>query len=437
MPNFKSLKFQLLLLNAVALALYIFVTQSLRMEVSSSVMFSSPDSITYLEVTDWFISGVDSLQVSRRPILYPLFLLFTYKIGGVYVLYLAQVVLWLSMINLSFLSVKKLTKNYIYAWVSAIILASNLSLIALTFHGLTEIPTAFLLSWLVYYAVKNKSKMHEPSFFQGSLLFLVALVILKPVFSLPLLGFLFVVFPIFYLKKYIQKPKMFLPLLVILFPVVLQLLIVKVKAGELKVSTIGSHTFEMYFITQGVERLENLPNDEAYAYAKDLGSEGQKTYLKKHGRAYFKNFRDNLVDNIKGIPNFLNYPKKCLKPSWVEFGEKLNKHSYTIHRLFGFLLLPFLLIFFFIRKDYENLLFVVALAALTLYYIVTTGISFYQGDRLVLPAIAIWAILYPFYGVLLNRNWKKGNCKNKVDETLISKDFFHVCLYSFAQLFCW
>lgn len=396
MPNIRSLKFQFILLNVLILFVYLFVSFSLKMEVSRSVMFSTPDSLSYLDVTNWFITGVDNINITRRPFLYPLFLLFTYKTGGVYLLYFIQMILWVLTINFSFLTMKKLTNNYLFSWLTALILVSNLSLIALTFHGLTEIPTAFVLSAFILFIVNNKHRLKDVYFFQGALLFLVILTVLKPVFSLPLLGFLVFVFPIFYLKKYLITPKLFLSLLLILLPVLFQITLVKIKSGEMKVSTIGAHTLEMYFVTQGIERLDSLSNKDAYAKSKSLGKEGQKEFLMKNKYVYWGLFKNNVIDNIKSYPTFLNYPKICSKPSWSEFAEKWNRHSYTIHKLFSFILFPIVLLFYLIRKDYENLVLVFSLAALLIYYIVATGISFYQGDRLVLPSIAIWACLYPF-----------------------------------------
>jgi 4-amino-4-deoxy-L-arabinose transferase-like glycosyltransferase len=272
--------------------------------------------------------------------------------------------------------------------------------------------TAFIFSAFILFLAKNKGQLEETSFFQGALLFFVVLKILKPVFSLPFFVFLGLVFPVFYLKKYLKTPKLFLPLLLILLPVFIQITVVKIKSGEMKVSTIGSHTLEMYFLTQGIEKLKKASYNTAYAQAKSFDKTEQRIYLMKNGKVYLRLFKDNIINNSQGYITFLNFPKTCEKPSWSEFAEEMNKRSYYLHQVSALIILPILLVFFFIRKEYENLIVVFSVTIMSCYYIVTTGIRFDQGDRLVSPSIAISAFLYPlatYYLIDLLKNRRSIN----------------------------
>ncbi|MDG1657363.1 MAG: hypothetical protein P8H56_02140, partial [Crocinitomicaceae bacterium] len=66
----------------------------------------------------------------------------------------------------------------------------------------------------------------------------------------------------------------------------------------------------------------------------------------------------------------------------------MNELSYYI-RWFGLLAILWSLIISFRAKNFSAVFQIVLLSSLTYYYILTTGLSFWQGDRLVLTIIAI------------------------------------------------
>ena len=71
----------------------------------------------------------------------------------------------------------------------------------------------------------------------------------------------------------------------------------------------------------------------------------------------------------------------------------VNTIYFLIHLLFN-LPLIFTLIFAFITKERVVVNFILILTMLLYFILLTSGISYMQGDRLVLPSLPIWVILY-------------------------------------------
>lgn len=81
--------------------------------------------------------------------------------------------------------------------------------------------------------------------------------------------------------------------------------------------------------------------------------------------------------------------------SYAKYMTIVNKIYYYLHFIF---ILPilFLMIYFLGKKQFAKFVIILIMAFLCYYYILVTGISFWQGDRLVLPSISIWTFLYIF-----------------------------------------
>jgi hypothetical protein len=358
-------------------------------------MFSTPDSQTYLDVADWMENGTDTESIAKRPILFPIIILISSKIGGIYGIWFLQFIFWLISANLIFLTIKKLTDNIYFSYAGALLFITNLSLISLTFHALTEVTTTFVLSFLGYFIVTNFSSFKNVRFIHGLILFLVLLTIIKPVFYLPLLFTLLMPLPFFYWRKYKENPKKLLNLLLILFPLFLQLGIMKTKYGEFKVSKIASITLTDYLLTQGIEKIDGTDPETANEKANSLSPSEQRKYLMENFSVYFDLFFSNVKSNIKAFSTFLLYPAGKENIPMANFMLEMNSYYYKIHQIF--LLLTIILLVILIRKkDLGNLIILILFSSLTAYYIFTTGVSTYQGDRLTLAAISIWIPLYLF-----------------------------------------
>ena len=397
-----------LLINALSLIIYFLVFFNLDTGISAELMFSTPDSLTYLDVARWIEGGPVNESLSIRPILYPGLILLTSKIHAVYGLWLLQLSLWLLTINFVFHAIRNITGSSLSAYFGAAIVLSNISLIALTRHALTEVTTTFLLSLLVFFVVRNKQRMQELSFFHGFVLLLAALTILKPLFFIPLLFTLIVILPFFYLKQYNLSPSRLLVLLLVLTPLFAQLTIMKLNFGAISVSQIGPRTVNDYLFTQGAQLIERVSWEQAGELVNASSYRKKIDYFSRHKNIYWSLFIINLSGNVQSYPTTLSLPGETRHHAFTSFMLQLNKTYYYIHLFF---ILPILLLayFFFRDNNHAGLMILLGLSSMTAYYIVITGISFWQGDRLVLPAIGIWPVLYVFASsVLLARIRRKS-----------------------------
>jgi len=400
-------------LNGFVLIFYLLITFNLKIDVSEEIFFSTPDSKTYLEVANWISGGENTDSIAIRPILYPLILLVLKEIGGVDALFFFHTILWFFIINYTFLTVKRLTKKIVFAYLGAFIVASNLSLISMTYHGLTEVWTAFLLTVLLYFIVKYKKAYKSLDFIQGILLVLVLLTITKPVFQIPLYIFLFIILPVFYGKKLLKSIPKIVTLLVILIPLFIQLSIVNKKSGNITVSTIKTKALVNYFIPQGIIQIESIDRKQALIKAKSLTVGERNTFIFSNKRKYFTLFFLNIKNNIKGYPTFLNYPKGYSQKTFSNYMLSMNNIIYGLHLIFIFPILFMIYDFFKERKTQETIISII-LSLLLWYYLITTGVSYWQGDRLVLPSISIWACLYPFTMFYFWDIYVSGSFKKRV-----------------------
>lgn len=356
-------------------------------------MFSTFDSKTYQEVADWFINGKVTKSLSIRPILYPLLLLIFGKTFGVFGIWFLNLIFWFLGINFIFMSLRKLTKNIILSSFGVIIVIGNISLIALTFHAITELMIFCFLSAFIYFIVKNIERWKEIYFIHGFLFILILLSITKPVFIIPFLICLLAL-P-FYWRQYFKNKVNILKLILILIPLIIQLSIMKLNFGLFTVSKISHITLNAYFIAQGIQEIEGLELYDARIKAMNFSSSQRRKYLIKHYRVFKNNYIKNLENNIYAEATYLKFPEQLNNKYLADKMYKTNEAYLYWHKRFLWLMLLAFAICI-IRKNYWKALILILLSLFCAYYLLTSAISFWQGDRLVLPAIALWSVLYVF-----------------------------------------
>lgn len=383
------------LLNVVALTGYFLTLSNLKAGINPEIMFSTPDSVSYMDVANWMLTGEDTIYVEYRPMLFPLILLILSKIGGAAAIWFFQFLLWLLSVNLLFESIRKITGKVIFAYFGALILIGNLSVINYTLHALTEITTLFLLSFLIYFFSKNSERRKELYFIHRIILFFVALTLIKPVFFIPLL-FILGITPVFYFRNYLKTPVKLATLALILLPFIAQLTVMKVKYNSFSVSNISGITFTRYLLTQGIQEIEKIEDrDKAMEIAEAWSPEEQKTYFMNHFGIYKEIFWDNVEVNIKVKPTLMLYPVGYENHSLATKMERTNGIYYSVHKIF-ILLSSVLLLLLLLKKMYTEALLLFCIYGLGFYYIFVTGISSYQGDRLVIAVVPVWIFLYLF-----------------------------------------
>ena len=397
----KRVRLHILIINLIAVSVYFAIFSNLNYGISEEIMFSTPDAKGYQDVATWISSGGGYGKTLQRPFLVPL-LIWVSSMFGVFGFWLLQFLFWLISINLVFLALKDISNKYIFSYLGAAIIISNISLITVTLHALAEITTMLLLSWLVYFIVVNRSRMKSVYFIHGCIGILALLTVAKPAFQMPLLGVL-ALLPIFYIKQYIRRPKNLAFLGLMMLPILVQLTIMKVEHDELAISKIGDTTFRDYFFARGISSKNKISMGEARTRAKELSREEQFEYIKEHEDFYYDLYWRNLEENINGYSYFLQYPKGMEHPVMEEYMLDWNCNAYSIHQYaIYFILFACLLLLF--RRSFNELLLVLFFTCLIAYYLLITGITFWQGDRLVIPVTVTWSFVYVYvlYVILVN-----------------------------------
>jgi hypothetical protein len=169
--------------------------------------------------------------------------------------------------------------------------------------------------------------------------------------------------------------------------------LVKVKYGAFKVSIIGKDTFNNYYFAKTVREIDGLEIDESIVFANALASSERISYMQDNAAVFVHQFFENIELNIKGEPVYLDIGIKDNSAALFEFMSHYNRGTFLFHIL-GLLSSLITIVFTWRKKKYDTLVPILFLSGLSTYFIVTSGISFWQGDRLVVPAIALWAPLY-------------------------------------------
>ena len=384
---------QFYILNSLAIIIFVLAWFWLDLELSERAMFFGADSKDYLHVANWMFYGEETMFTATRPLLYPLLMGIPYALFGVTGVFLLHVACWLITINLTFLTVKKWTGNSVVAWGAAVVIVLNLSLIALIFQGLTELVTTALLSILCYHVVSYRGKFNHIRFGQKLLLLLVLLTLVKPSFYYPTL-FTLVILLFAYRKQYRLNPKKLIYPVLIVVPILLQMTLVQVRHGSFTVSKIGGLTFTNYYFSQCVQKIEGLEdNQTAIAFSETMNSDQKRDYMLAHKGVFGVQFIENIVLNVKAGPSFLVMEPKQKPPSAYAYMHDYNLLSLLIH-LVGSALLALLFLMAFFKRDKQIWIPLFIIGGISSYYIFITGLSFWQGDRLVLPSIALWVPLY-------------------------------------------
>lgn len=387
----KKITLQLFILNLFLLTVYFSVLINLKTGVNAFIMFSTPDSNDYLAVGNWIFEQKETIQTKLIPFLFPLLLKVLIIIGGVTAVWFFQFLLWAGSINFLFLSVKNISNTYL-AYIGAFLISVNLSYIALTLHALSDVTAAFVISWLIFCITRNSFDFKKVQCFYIIILFFSILSVLKPIFFPILILCVTVIFPLFYLKRFLRDTRKYL-LPVVLTPVIIQFSIMIFKHHTFSLSTKGSFTLNQYFFAQGYAETENISIDEVKPAIKDKSFGFMFFYMLNHPKIFCSKFFDNIVmGNLKGSPTFLTYPPEYKHPVFYGIMKKLNNLFFLLHLLF---ILPCLfMIFYSVKRRLSLVKPFLFFYALFWYLVLIMGIAFWQGDRYTITIQPIWIIIY-------------------------------------------
>ncbi|MGD1848170.1 MAG: hypothetical protein ACFB10_22470 [Salibacteraceae bacterium] len=381
------------LLLGVSILVYAWVYSHLHVGVSEEVMYASRDATGHQKVVTWLTEGKYTGYTRIRPLFYPILLAISDTLGGVWGTWGLHLLLWLGTVQLVFWASFRFSERWIVGYVSAALLLSNLSLIAMTLHALTEVTTTFMLAALAWLLAKRWRQMDHFRLALWVLGLLALLTCTRPSFYLPFLCTVAGAVVLHH-KTLLTQPRRWLFLLLAISPVLVQVTLMKVRHDTWQVSEIGGNTFRLYYMTRLIETQEGISHEAAVDKSKAMNFSDQLDYLSQHSEAALTTYWTTVQDNLQEECSYLKFPAKVEHPIYYSYMETLNGHYYSLHRwMIG--LVVFWLMLLAVQRQWKRLLVVFYLSLLCLFYLLISGFSYYQGDRLVLPAIALWAVLYP------------------------------------------
>ena len=163
------------------------------------------------------------------------------------------------------------------------------------------------------------------------------------------------------------------------------------------VSRISDDTLRLYLVTMALHDEHHAAYDSAaYQQCMKVAAGMSKNeifnHISENPGLYVTQVRKNLIDNIRASSPFLS-PQSAFRPIM----KHLN-NGYFVSHFAALFVLTYLLVRFRWQSISKLLLPIIFLVP-GWYIILTSGISFWQGDRLILPA---WPLCLIAYLILIN-----------------------------------
>jgi hypothetical protein len=383
---------RLVILNLIALISYLLVSwaSGSARHVFSEV-FSRPDSVEYRAVADWIYGARASADASAwRPFLYPLLLGLAQRVGGLLGIWFLNVALWLMALNVAYAATYRFVKSNWAAAVVFVLLATNISLILLTFQGLTEITVVALLAvWM--YGLSHLTRRPTASQAAWALLPVSLLTVVKPEFE-----FLLVVMVLVLAIAIVKGPARGLPSVVLaacLIPIAIQIAINIHFNGYFGISNIGEKTIRGYFLSRlDVAIGQSIDVDAARLKLVNISNfEAARLVLNHFGDAVAV-FASTLFENLVAGSNFLIHGHTLLARVIVA----------TNVAYFVLLLASIPIVGVAVWRARDGRLALLCVALLNIY--VSGGLTFSQGDRITIVALPLLLVTC----VLALTEWKRG-----------------------------
>lgn len=380
-----------LALNLFALAGFFFVAfryNYLHPDNMGRLMFSTPDTRTYKEIAEWLSGSIATPPVSTRlvPFLYPLFLASVWQVTrNPYVFWAVQFLLWLASVNLVALAVFRLTKRHLLLVIAFCVMALNVSAIVLTFYAMTETMSIFL--WSLWLALLSRTNLRDPAprHVVLSTFLLSLLTVVKTIFQLHLLVYLALVF-----RQGGRHAKRYLGVGIALLPVVIQVTVNLYLNGVPGVSNITEYTVTKYLLPQVHSSRYAVSLEQARSLFTHYDAAQSIAYLAQDPISSAAAFLRNVGENVTGASEYISsYEKPYVF-------TRVTNVAYLIVQL---LLLP-AIVYFILRKQHPIASAIRLAYSFSLIIILTTGIVFNEGDRLVMTALPLWVFIYACVPVL-------------------------------------
>ncbi|MCC7503633.1 MAG: hypothetical protein IT229_13960 [Flavobacteriales bacterium] len=370
------------------------MARALDLPVTEAFMFFSADARDYREVGEWLTHGTATDATALRPYLYPVIVAVAAALGGSIGVWAMQLAAWLVCIICVHLTVLIISGCRWLAWITSSMVMLNLSLFALTYHALTEVFTAMLLSVMLLFIARNHDRWAFPSFFSWIVLQLGMLSLVRPVFFPLLLAWLFVVGPLYYYHAFKAAPKTIVLLVFALLPVVPQVFIMRVKHDHWGISTVGESAFRNYLFAEGYGKVNGVALNDARVKVRDLSVIEVRRFVGDHAGTFLGLYVNHLDRNIYRPDGFsLEMVPEHEHPRARVFMLRSNKF-YTVLHVVAFLPCTWLFIVMLRRGEKGRAVLWGMAMVITWFVLLTCGISFWQRDRLVVPVVPVFLVLY-------------------------------------------
>jgi hypothetical protein len=373
-------------LNVVAIAAYALVAIQLGFfSHLSDTLFSSPDSHTYRDVGHWLLGAASNpVESQHRPFLYPLLAGLAEKIGGAPGIWIVNLVCWFGMVNVTAAATLRLTGRLTIAAIVFLVLATNASLIVLSFQALTESLTAFLESLWILGLAMSRLPPARPRETAMLLLPISLLTVVKPQFQLQLVIAL-VLLAITIWRMRSGRAALAVAVVACCLPVVFQLGLMATANHRLGLSDSGEAEFKLYYVSQVYATINGLPDDLVAARV-EVGRWSDRqalTFLLDHRGTAINTLVSNLHRNLTSGSNFVD-PNQA--PLLADTIRNTNRWYQKLHVVF----LPIVLLAIWRRRDLRLLLLYLFASLVTL----LPSLIVDQGDRYIELALPLGAAAY-------------------------------------------
>ncbi|MBT3189651.1 MAG: hypothetical protein HN736_02530 [Anaerolineae bacterium] len=355
-------------------------------------MWWASDARDYRDTGDNLFGNTEEETVLyRRPWLYPFIIGFLRNFTPFdpdYSLWAVQFVFWLATIGFTFGGVLRATKKMGLAIFATAIFWTHPSIIALTFHGMTEALNTLLLSIFAFIVLKPREtgeKWAENKDYW--LIFLMSLLLVtKPTYQVQLAILL-----IYILAKSFKKWRILRfwgKISLALIPLWIQLLLSWQILGTPIVSDVAGPTLKYWTVTRVYAKAEDttatLP--EIAEILKDWTTKEEIAYLLNNKKATFSVYFNNLIsEGLLADSYFIVNDNNSMNIAIMT----LNKWHFYLHLLM-LPLMGYLLLF-----NYKGRWEAIWMIYLTfLIQTLASGVSADQGDRLIITAMPLWIVAY-------------------------------------------
>jgi hypothetical protein len=373
-------------LNLLALAFYAFIAIQMGFFAHMHyTLFWSPDASVYRDVGNWLLgAGPNTEQTKFRPFLFPLLLGLSIRIGGDWGIWGLNLICWLGYVNLTAEAVRRMTGRLWLGVVAFAILATNISIIVLSFTALTE-PTNALLeaAWILGLAVATLPPSRSRDIVM-LILPLVLMTLVRPGNELVLL----VAAPLLAIAIWRMphgRGAAVLATAACSVPLIFQLGLMAVANHYFGLSAAGAIQFKDFYASQVYALVNHLPDDliAANQAVDPMGNIQLAGFLLSHPAASVNIFISNLHQNLVSGSNFV---RPDAVPGLATAVRRANKAYVILDLIF----VPIVAIAMVIKRDLRLIL-------LTLFLAILVGegsLINTQGDRYIDMAVPLWVAAY-------------------------------------------